>query len=67
MSEGCMQVLGRVQRWLGVICFAVVIVLVAVLISRGDGIGYSIVVSMVLLVSTVPVGMTLLLRNIMVL
>lgn len=50
------QVLGRVQMVLGIISFFAVIVVLAVLISRGDGVGYSIVISMVLLISAVPVG-----------
>lgn len=51
------QVLGRVQLILAVISFIMVIIILAVLLSRGDGVGYSIVISIVVLVSVVPIGM----------
>lgn len=51
-----MQVLGRVQLVLGLISFLGVIVILIVLLARGEEAGYSIVISMVILVSTVPVG-----------
>ena len=51
-----MQVLGAVQIAVGVIAFLSVIAILAVLLARGEKAGYSVVIAMVILVSTVPVG-----------
>ena len=53
---GAVQVLGAVQIVIGVIAFASVIVILAVLLARGEKAGYSVVTAFVILVSTVPVG-----------
>jgi H+-transporting ATPase len=51
------QVLGAVQIAVGVIAFLSVVAILAVLLARGEEAGYSVVIAMVILVSTVPVGM----------
>ena len=55
-SCGAAQVLGAVQIVVGVIAFASVVVILAVLLARGEQAGYSVVTVFVILVSTVPVG-----------
>ena len=50
------QVLGAVQIAVGIIAFVSVIAILVVLLVRGEEAGYSVVIAMVILVSTVPVG-----------
>ena len=51
-----MQVLGAVQIVIGVIAFLAAAAILVVLLVRGEQVGYSVVIVMVILVSTVPVG-----------
>lgn len=51
-----MQVLGAIQIAVGIVAFLSVIAILAVLLARGEQAGYSVVISIVILVSTVPVG-----------
>lgn len=51
-----MQVLGAVQIVIGVIAFLAAAAILIVLLVRGEQVGYSVVIVMVILVSTVPVG-----------
>lgn len=53
---GWLQVLGRVQLVLGLVALLGVVVVLIVLLTRGEEVGYSIVICMVLLIATVPVG-----------
>lgn len=51
-----MQVLGAVQIVIGIIAFLAAAAILIVLLVRGEQVGYSVVIVMVILVSTVPVG-----------
>ena len=51
-----LQVLSRVQLVLAIISTLGVIVILVVLLTRKEGVGYSIVTSFVILITCVPVG-----------
>lgn len=56
MQSTTLQVLGLVQLTLGIISFIGVLVILIVLLTRGEGTEYSIVTFFVLLICCVPVG-----------